>query len=109
MSANVNASALTRTSGYGACRRNSAKFGRPLAHSAVDQIEKGTRRVDVDDLIALAAALGVSPTTLLMPDTAEGDMPVSATGTGELRQESCWNGCASEYHYRATPDCRLGS
>lgn len=41
--------------------------GRPLGHSAVDQIEKGTRRVDVDDLIALAAALDVSPITLLLP------------------------------------------
>ena len=44
-----------------------AEAGRPLTHSAVDQIEQGKRRVDVDDLIALAAALGVSPITLLMP------------------------------------------
>jgi transcriptional regulator with XRE-family HTH domain len=44
-----------------------AEVGRPLLYSAVDQIEKGTRRVDVDDLVALAAAFGVPPATLLMP------------------------------------------
>jgi len=49
--------------------------GRPLGHSAVDQIEKGTRRVDVDDLMALAAALGVSPITLLMPGMSRADAP----------------------------------
>ena len=53
--------------------------GRPLTHSAVDQIEKGTRRVDVDDLMALAAALDVSPATLLMPVSDE-DQEVSVSG-----------------------------
>ena len=49
------------------------EVGRPLGHSAVDQIEKGTRRVDVDDLMALAAALGVSTITLLMPGMSAAD------------------------------------
>jgi transcriptional regulator with XRE-family HTH domain len=57
--------------------------GRPLGHSAVDQIEKGTRRVDVDDLVALAVALQVSPVTLLMPDAADEVDPVRLTGLGE--------------------------
>jgi transcriptional regulator with XRE-family HTH domain len=49
--------------------------GRPLLrHGAIDQIEKGTRRVDVDDLVALAIALDVSPITLLMP----ADTPIGA-------------------------------
>jgi|SRR5271157_643503 len=48
--------------------------GRPLLrHSAINQIEKGTRRVDVDDLTALAIALDTSPIGLLMPaDTPDG-------------------------------------
>src|SRR5690348_9018550 len=54
--------------------------GRPLTHSAVDQIEKGTRRVDVDDLMALAAALDVSPATLLMAPAATPEKRVKATG-----------------------------
>lgn len=33
------------------------------------KIEKGERRVDVDDLVALALALGVTPNRLIMPDT----------------------------------------
>ncbi|WP_208766958.1 helix-turn-helix domain-containing protein [Kitasatospora cineracea] len=35
-------------------------------------IERGDRRVDVDDLVALALALGVSPNRLLLPDVASG-------------------------------------
>lgn len=34
---------------------------------AVTRIEDGERRVDADDLVLFAAALGVSPATLLMP------------------------------------------
>ena len=32
------------------------------------KIEKGERRVDVDDLVALALALGVTPNRLTLPD-----------------------------------------
>lgn len=56
------------------------EVGRRLTHSAVDQIEKGTRRVDVDDLMALAAALDVSPATLLMP-VGEEDQEIAITVT----------------------------
>lgn len=60
-----------------------ANAGRPLTHTALDKIERGTRRVDVDDLMALAVALEVSPATLLMPEvtTAEwDDAEVETTG-----------------------------
>ncbi|SEF37695.1 Helix-turn-helix domain-containing protein [Amycolatopsis pretoriensis] len=40
---------------------------RPVLISALSRIEKGQRRVDVDDLVALALALGVSPNHLLLP------------------------------------------
>jgi transcriptional regulator with XRE-family HTH domain len=56
------------------------EVGRPLTHSAVDQIEKGTRRVDVDDLMALAAVFDVPPITLLMPETSKRDELVKVTG-----------------------------
>ncbi len=39
----------------------------PIAHSGLSKIENGTRRVDVDDLMALSVALGVSPLALLVP------------------------------------------
>ncbi|MGA5472535.1 helix-turn-helix domain-containing protein [Streptomyces arboris] len=39
--------------------------GRPMTQPIVSRIESGTRRVDVDDLVALAAVFGVSPAVLL--------------------------------------------
>lgn len=42
-------------------------LGRPIIATGLHKIEKGTRRVDVDDLVALALALGVTPTRLLLP------------------------------------------
>ncbi len=45
------------------------QLGRPITRQALSDIEAERRRVDVDDLVAIAAALGVSPATLLMPET----------------------------------------
>jgi transcriptional regulator with XRE-family HTH domain len=45
--------------------------GRPILASGLSKIEAGTRRVDVDDLVALAEALGATPDDLLTaPDAA---------------------------------------
>lgn len=57
--------------------------GRPIPTLGLHRIESGDRRVDVDDLIALAVALKVSPVTLLMPkvDSAEPEDRVEMTGT----------------------------
>ena len=41
--------------------------GRPILASGLGKIETGERRVDVDDLVALAMALDVSPVRLLLP------------------------------------------
>ncbi|MFM9672751.1 helix-turn-helix domain-containing protein [Streptomyces galilaeus] len=43
-----------------------SKLGRPILPSGITKIEQGKRRVDVDDLVALAVALEVTPTRLLM-------------------------------------------
>lgn len=42
-----------------------AKVGRPIPLRSVSKIESGLRRVDVDDLLALAAVLHVSTDELL--------------------------------------------
>lgn len=83
VSANVKRLRVKQNLGLRGLSKKLGDAGRPLGHSAVDQIEKGTRRVDVDDLLALAVALDVSPVTLLMP--AEVDMadPVRVTGLVE--------------------------
>jgi transcriptional regulator with XRE-family HTH domain len=48
--------------------RQLADMGRKTPPVGLGRIESGERRLDVDVLIALAVALGVSPTTLLTPD-----------------------------------------
>lgn len=42
-------------------------IGRPIPVLGLRRIERGERRVDVDDLFALAYALGVPPVDLLVP------------------------------------------
>ncbi len=43
------------------------QIGRPIPTLGLSRIEKGTRRVDADDLIALAIVLEVSPAALVLP------------------------------------------
>lgn len=43
------------------------EVGRPMTGNTLSAIENLTRRADVDDLVAIAAALEVSPAALLMP------------------------------------------
>lgn len=47
----------------------SEQRGRSIPASGISRLELGQRRVDVDDLSALAAALGVTPVQLLEPPT----------------------------------------
>lgn len=48
-------------------------YGRPMRANTITKIEKGQRRVDVDDLVALALALETRPDALLLPPTIAGD------------------------------------
>ncbi|GAA1085135.1 hypothetical protein GCM10009642_25020 [Nocardiopsis metallicus] len=61
---------------------------RPFTAGAVTRIEHGKRRVDTDDLMALAAALKVSPSAFLLPPTAAGEVEV--TGLGEVAAHDAW-------------------
>ncbi|WP_327744028.1 helix-turn-helix domain-containing protein [Streptomyces europaeiscabiei] len=42
-------------------------LGRPMANTALSRTERARRRCDIDDLAAIATALGEPPTTLLLP------------------------------------------
>lgn len=64
------------------------KVGRPIAPSAVSKIERGERQVTVDDLLALAYVLGVTPNALLLPNTADGT--VELTGLGSAQADTVW-------------------
>jgi transcriptional regulator with XRE-family HTH domain len=46
-----------------------AAYGRPMRANTITKIEKEQRRVDVDDLVALALALETRPDALLLPST----------------------------------------
>ncbi|MEV7600047.1 helix-turn-helix transcriptional regulator [Kitasatospora sp. NPDC089797] len=65
------------------------EVGRPMLPTVVSKIERGERRVDVDDLVALALALNVSPTTLLLPPTSS-DTPVALTECVSVASRTAW-------------------
>jgi hypothetical protein len=60
---------------YAELSANLEELGRPIPPLGLRKIVGKTRRVDADDLIALAIALSTSPASLLMPDieTAKAD------------------------------------
>lgn len=65
-------------------------IGRPIPPLGIRRIEDGTRRVDADDLVALAVALEVSPETLLMPYAENADDEVQITGWHAMAASEGW-------------------
>ncbi|MEU3226513.1 helix-turn-helix transcriptional regulator [Streptomyces sp. NPDC006976] len=67
-------------------------LGRAIPPLGISRIEQGTRRVDADDLVALAVALNVHPGALLLPSTAtaEGVAEITAVGSVPARQAWEW-------------------
>ncbi|MEU2598454.1 hypothetical protein ABZ669_14685 [Streptomyces hirsutus] len=53
--------------------------GRPIPVLGLRRIERGERRVDVDDLAALAVVLSAAPVDLLVPGTAHDAEPYGVT------------------------------
>ncbi len=64
--------------------------GRPVSPSALAKIERGERRVDVGDLMALAVALNISPSGLLLPVDTEPLADVEITGSRTVRALDAW-------------------
>ena len=69
-----------RNLGYAELSRRLATVGRKIPPLALRRIEAGERRVDVDDLVALALALDVAPVALLLPSDRESFRRVVANG-----------------------------
>jgi transcriptional regulator with XRE-family HTH domain len=65
-------------------------LGRPIPPLGIRRIEAGERRVDVDDLTALAVALEVSPETLLMPYAENANDEVRITGWEPMYASEAW-------------------
>lgn len=75
--------------------RRLAENGRPIPVASIGRIESGERRVEVDDLVAIAIALGVTPLALLLPDTRLPVDDVELTGWGKLTAQEAWYWAAS--------------
>lgn len=54
-------------------------LGRPMRANTITKIEKGQRRVDIDDALALAVALQVNLSTLTLPYTTSGSAQLTET------------------------------
>ncbi|MFD8739391.1 helix-turn-helix domain-containing protein [Streptomyces sp. NPDC059618] len=65
------------------------QLGRPLPATAVIKTEQGDRRVDVDDLVAFALALNVSPLALLLPPEWS-DRQIHLTPELAVRARTAW-------------------
>ncbi|WP_340540679.1 helix-turn-helix domain-containing protein [Nocardioides sp. GXZ039] len=87
---------LRRLSGAGSQARLSERLrervGLELDTSAVARIETGRRGVSVDELLALALALDVSPLRLLLPPTRD-DTPTPITPTTSVAAGTLWTFC----------------
>ena len=84
--------------GYARLSRELTKVGRDIPSLGLGRIESGTRRVDVDDLTALAVVFGVSPTTLLMPtDSRDPEFYIKLTGTDMIPAGRAWSWLTGGY------------
>lgn len=82
---------------YAELSRRLADMGREIPPLGLRRIESGDRRVDADDLVALAVALGVSPISLLMPASETGAGIVEATGVdGGVECRRLWRWLKAE-------------
>ena len=76
--------------------RRMEEIGRPMTASAISKAEKLDRRIDVDDLMALAIALDIAPNQLLLPPDASGE-PVQLTPAVTVTRDRAWRWAAGEW------------
>ena len=67
-----------------------AELGRPIPPLGLRKIESLQRRVDADDLVALAVALATNPNALLLPPTSNPKHAVTVTAVGERPASDVW-------------------
>ncbi|CAN3126257.1 helix-turn-helix domain-containing protein [Mycobacterium sp. smrl_JER01] len=80
-------------------------LGRPIPPLGIHRIENGDRRVDVDDLIAIAVALDVSPISMLTPNASDRAESVAITAVeGALTAEQLWKWLCAERPLRHVTD-----
>jgi transcriptional regulator with XRE-family HTH domain len=96
VAANIERLRKSQNLSYAQLSRRLHELGCPIAPLGLTRIRDHQRRVDVDDLVALALALDVSPVTLLLPDaSANGRAPVTEGG-GEYPRRQIWHWLIAE-------------
>lgn len=90
LSANVKRLREGQNLSFAEMSRRLAACGRPIPELGLRHIERGQRKVDVDELTALAIVLKTTPAYLLIRDTANHDDPVKVTGANELPAIEVW-------------------
>lgn len=67
-----------------------AEVGHPIQPTGIQRLENGKRRVDPDDLVALALALDVAPITLLLPPDNEAPVKLTEVLTKDVDTAWLW-------------------
>lgn len=83
--------------GFAQLSRELVRAGRDIPPLGIGRIESGERRVDVDELTALAAAFGVCPATLLMPEAEDQEAIVQLTGIEKAQAQRVWSWLTGSY------------
>lgn len=97
VAANLRRIRQERGLGYAELARRLAATGHPVGDTALLKTEKGDRRPTVDDLVALAVALGTTPNRLLLPDIEGGRPPGDEPAPwGDVPPLSLWAWASGE-------------
>lgn len=73
-----------------------ADLGRDVPTLGLSRIEQEKRRVDADDLVALALALEVTPNRLLLTGTADSDQRIGLTANHDATEGWAWTWASGE-------------
>jgi transcriptional regulator with XRE-family HTH domain len=65
-------------------------LGRPIPTLGLSRMERGARRVDADDLVAIAMALGVNPSALLLPRAGSADDEIDLAPNARYASADAW-------------------
>jgi len=77
-------------------------LGRPIIKSGLAKVESGERRVDVDDLMALALALNTTPNRLLLDAEADSELTqLTDNPTLLYSRTQAWTWACGEAHWGA--------
>ncbi|MFG1617363.1 helix-turn-helix domain-containing protein [Nonomuraea wenchangensis] len=89
LSENISRLRRARGMSYRELSEKLSELGRPIPTLGLSRIENRERRVDADDLMALAVALAVNPNALLLPPVSD-KTEVEITAGGSVPTWKAW-------------------